>query len=70
MLADEGISKKLPKEHWDDILGMLGKHLHDGKWADGFVAAIEACGMDLQTHFPVNSGKANELKNHLIVKDI
>lgn len=70
VLADEGISQKLPKEHWDDILGMLGKHLHDGKWADGFVAAIEACGKDLQTHFPVNSGKANELKNHLIVKDI
>ncbi|WP_347356496.1 TPM domain-containing protein [Bdellovibrio sp.] len=70
VLADEGISKKLPKEHWDEILAVLGKNLHDGKWAAGFVAAIEACGQDLQAHFPVTSGKANELKNHLIVKDV
>ncbi|MFV8259679.1 TPM domain-containing protein [Bdellovibrio bacteriovorus] len=69
VLADEGISKKLPKEHWDEILGMLGKQLHDGKWADGFVAAIEACGKDLQTHFPTGAGNSNQLKNHLIVKD-
>lgn len=69
VLADEGISKKLPKEHWDEILGVLGKSLHDGKWADGFVSAIEACGKDLQTHFPAGATGANELKNHLIIKD-
>ncbi|AFY00885.1 TPM domain-containing protein [Bdellovibrio bacteriovorus] len=69
VLADEGISKKLPKEHWDEILGILGKSLHQGQWAQGFVAAIEACGKDLQTHFPLASAGTNELKNHLIIKD-
>lgn len=69
VLADEGISKKLPKEHWDEILAVLGEKLHKGEWAQGFVAAIEACGQDLKTHFPVTTPGQNELKNHLIIKD-
>ncbi len=69
VLADEGISKKLPKEHWDEVLGTLGRHLHAGQWGQGFVEAIEICGKDLQTHFPSAASSQNELKNHLIIKD-
>lgn len=68
ILADEGISKKLPKEHWDEILAVLGEKLHQGQWAQGFIAAIEACGQDLKTHFPASAPGQNQLKNHLIVK--
>lgn len=69
VLADEGISAKLPKEHWGEILKILGSKLHQGKWAEGFVDAIEACGRDLQTHFPLETKDSNQLKNHLIIKD-
>ncbi|WP_374078874.1 TPM domain-containing protein [Bdellovibrio bacteriovorus] len=69
VLADEGISAKLPKETWDQILAQLGQNLHNGEWAQGFVKAIENCGEHLKTHFPMTSSRQNQLKNHLVVKD-
>lgn len=69
VLADEGISAKLPKETWDQVLTQLGQNLHNGEWAQGFVKAIENCGEHLKTHFPMTSSRQNQLKNHLVVKD-
>lgn len=69
ILGDEGISKKLPPETWNEVLNQLRKHLHDGEWAEGFVQAIENCGNHLKTHFPITSEARNELKNHLVIKD-
>ncbi|WP_374029903.1 TPM domain-containing protein [Bdellovibrio bacteriovorus] len=69
VLADEGISSKLPKETWDKVLQNLGTKLHQGEWTQGFVEAIESCGDHLKTHFPIGVPGHNELKNHLIVKD-
>lgn len=69
ILADEGISKKLPAETWNNILQELGKYLHDGKWSEGFVHAIEKCGDHLKTHFPIAEINNNEIKNHLVVKE-
>lgn len=69
ILADEGISKKLPADTWDHVLEELRLNLHQNKWADGFVQAIENCGQHLKTHFPITSAGQNELKNHLVVKD-
>lgn len=69
ILADEGISKVLPKETWDEVLALLGSHLHKGNWGKGFVEAIELCGGLLKTHFPIQPGSQDELKNHLVIKD-
>ncbi len=69
ILADEGISKKLPAETWNEILNQLKGQLGDGQWGSGFVEAIENCGKHLKTHFPMVSTVKNELKNHLVVKD-
>lgn len=69
VLADEGISAKLPKETWDQVLAQLGQNLHNGEWAQGFVKAIENCGEHLKTHFPITSARQNQLKNHLVVKE-
>ena len=68
ILADEGISKKLPNETWDKVLKNLGDQLGKGNWGFGFVEAIEACGHHLKTHFPASSHGENQLKNQLIVK--
>ncbi|KYG61648.1 hypothetical protein AZI86_18285 [Bdellovibrio bacteriovorus] len=69
ILADEGISKKLPPETWNEVLHPFRERLRKGEWGDGFVQAIENCGKHLKTHFPITSEAKNELKNHLVVKD-
>lgn len=68
VLADEGIAQKVPKETWDQVVSDLGKKLHKGEWGEGFVDAIHTCGRHLQTHFPIQGAKVNELKNHLVIK--
>lgn len=69
VLADEGISSKLPPETWNRILAPLGESLRRGQWGEGFVKAIENCGEHLKTHFPITGRVHNELKNHLVIKD-
>jgi putative membrane protein len=69
ILADEGISQKLPPETWNEVLNQFKSQLGRGDWAQGFTEAIENCGKHLKTHFPISSAAKNELKNHLIVKD-
>ncbi|AHI05343.1 hypothetical protein BDW_04175 [Bdellovibrio bacteriovorus W] len=69
VLADEGIAQKLPSATWDGVLEKLRKSLHDGQWGQGFVQAIEECGEHLKTHFPIENRSANQLKNHLVIKD-
>ena len=40
-----------------------------GDLASGMCAAIDRCGELLATHFPIAEGDANELRDHLIVKE-
>jgi putative membrane protein len=67
VLADRGIDEKVPAGTWQRIVDDLTAALSRGKAADGFVAAITACGLHLAGHFPPGSGNTNELPNHLIV---
>lgn len=67
ILADEGISSKLPPEIWNEILKKLGEQLAKGNWAFGFIEAIESCGHHLKTHFP-NTTHTDQLKNQLVIK--
>lgn len=69
ILADEGISKKLPEDTWNDVLVQLRGNLRHKQWAKGFVEAIESCGEHLKTHFPNGTTNDNELKNHLVIRD-
>ncbi|QDK37100.1 TPM domain-containing protein [Bdellovibrio sp. NC01] len=68
ILADEGISSKLPQETWNEILQKLGGQLRGGNWGFGFIEAIEACGHHLKHHFPAQADKTDQLKNQLIIK--
>lgn len=68
ILADEGISSKLPQETWNEILKKLGEQLRGGNWGFGFIEAIEACGHHLKHHFPAQAHKTDQLKNQLIIK--
>lgn len=68
ILADEGISSKLPADVWNDVLAKLGEQLKKGNWGFGFTEAIESCGHHLKTHFPRSADTTNELKNQLVIR--
>lgn len=69
VLADKGISSKIPNEHWNEVLEQFNSHLKSGSWGKAFVEAITVCGKDLEDHFPLESQANNELKNYLVIRD-
>lgn len=69
VLADEGISKLLPKETWDDVVKIVIDGIHAGQASEGLSKAVSKCGEILAKHFPPTSQNPNELANHLIVKE-
>lgn len=69
ILADKGISSKIPNEHWNEVLEKFNSQLKSGTWGQAFVEAITVCGKDLEDHFPLSVEGTNELKNHLVIRD-
>ncbi|MDP6979704.1 MAG: TPM domain-containing protein [Myxococcota bacterium] len=69
VLADQGISERLPAETWQEVVGLMIAGVKRGDAAGGLCAAIERCGDLLEAHFPIAPGDENELRDHLIVKD-
>lgn len=67
ILPDQGIDAKVPEGTWQQIVDDLTASIGQGRAADGFVAAIEACGKHLAAHFPPGSADPNERPDHLIV---
>lgn len=66
VLADRGISAKVPQQAWDGIVAALAQAMRDGRMADGLAAAIQACGALLAQHFPRTAEDRNELPDRLI----
>ncbi|MFW7378768.1 MAG: TPM domain-containing protein [Oligoflexus sp.] len=69
VLADQGISVKLPADTWNGIVSKLIASVKDGQMADGLGRAILRCGEILGEHFPVGENGRNELLDRLIIKD-
>jgi putative membrane protein len=66
IIADEGITAKVSNREWQLALNELTKHMRDGRIAQGFIAAIERCGVVLAEHAPP-SGRRNELPDRIYV---
>ena len=66
IVADAGISAKVPQEMWDSIVAGLIEDAERGRLADGFIGAIGAVGALLAEHFPVRQDDVNELDDHLV----
>lgn len=66
VLADTGISGKVPPAAWDEVIGELVRGVKANKPADGFVGAIAMCGRLLSTHFPAGAENPNELANTIV----
>lgn len=67
IIADEGIAARVPQTVWREALDALLAHSRDGRIADGFVAAIDACGDVLATHFPRSETSRDELPDRIYV---
>jgi putative membrane protein len=67
IIADEGIAARVPQSEWQAAVDALVAHMRDGRIADGFVAAIDACGNVLATHFPRTGTSRDDLPDRIYV---
>jgi len=65
IVADEGIAARVPQKHWQGAVDALIAHMRDGRIADGFVAAVNACCGELAAHFPRTEASRNELPDRV-----
>lgn len=66
IIADKGINDVVEAGTWEQVVAAFVARVKQGRIADGFVDAIEACGEQLARHFPIQEGDRNELPDHLI----
>jgi putative membrane protein len=66
IIADAGINAKVTPVVWDDAVRVLIDGIGEGRAADGFIAAIDRCGVVLARHFPPGALNPNELPNRVI----
>jgi putative membrane protein len=67
IVADDGIAASVPQAKWQAAVDALTANMHDGRIGDGFIAAIEACGKVLATHFPRTDATRDELPDRIYV---
>ena len=63
ILADKGISDKIPQDQWDSLVADLSVAIKNGDMADGLCRAVESCGKKLSGHFPIKADDTNELSD-------
>ncbi len=67
IVADRAIAERVPNREWQAAVDALIAHTRDGRIADGFVAAIGACGRILEEHFPRAASRRDELPDRIYV---
>ena len=65
IIADDGISARVPKLQWQAAVDALVAHMRDGRIADGFVAAIDLCGSELAKHYPRTEASRDQLPDRI-----
>lgn len=69
VLADKGISEKLPPETWKQVCDILTSAARRKDLSRGLVDAIERCGELCAPHFPPVGTNPNELEDALVIKE-
>ena len=67
VVADDGIAARVPQKEWQKAVDAMVAHMRGGRIADGFIAAIDACGEKLAAHFPRKADTRDELPNRVYV---
>jgi uncharacterized membrane protein len=68
IVADRGISSRVPPVEWESICRAMEEHLRAGRFAEGAVAGVRGVGDLLARHFPRPGGDANELPNRPVIR--
>lgn len=66
IIADRGIHEKVPAGAWDAIVADFTAKVRAGRIAEGFMAAVTACGALLAEHLPAADDNPNRLPDVLI----
>ena len=63
LVADRGLNRFVSPQQWQAMVQRLGLALHEGRYEDGLVQAVEEVSVILREHFPLRAGqvRANEL---------
>jgi putative membrane protein len=67
LLADRGISEKIPREKWDGIVRNITAGINKNKLAEHLSQSIRECGDLLAEHFPIQPDDINELGDDIAV---
>jgi uncharacterized membrane protein len=59
IVADRGLARHVPAEHWRAIVAGMGAAFRDGNYEQGLAAAIAAVDSMLARHFPLAAGQTN-----------
>jgi putative membrane protein len=65
LLADKGISEKIPQEKWDAIVGHIINGIKSNQLVKHLSESIRECGDLLAEQFPIQPGDVNELKDDI-----
>lgn len=66
IIADQGINDRVPLDAWQGIVNRFITDVKSANVAEGFITAVNACGVLLKEHFPAGETNKNELANHLV----
>ncbi len=69
LIADKGISSKIPKERWEDIVSHITDGIRSGKTIENLVDSVRECGIILSESdkFPIKPDDENELEDSVSV---
>jgi putative membrane protein len=67
IIADEGVASLTSQAEWQAAIDLLVSHMRHDQIADGFIAAIGACGDVLAAHFPPEPAGVDELPDRIYV---
>jgi putative membrane protein len=65
IVVDDGIAARVPQSAWQGAIDALIAHMREERIADGFVAAIDLCGVELARHFPRSEASGDELSDRI-----
>jgi hypothetical protein len=65
IIADDEIAARVPQSEWQAAVDALVAHMRDGRIADGFITAINDCGIKLAKHFPRTTTSGNVRPNRI-----
>lgn len=65
LIADKGISDKIPQERWDGIVAEIVLGIKGKQVVDSIVSAVIECGNILVSQFPIAEDDVNELSDDI-----